>query len=162
MKNLSFYLTEASNTKTLHIDNAVLDSNRWNLPDYAGIYFVFAGKLECEGDRQFTLNEARLLYIGEAKDIYSRHNDANGEPCHEHYKDFINALQTGEYLAYAFGRVTDGPYSRKMIESALIYQFQPIINDKSTKGYHHRDTEITITSEHDFPFRGKFIIKAAK
>lgn len=149
---------ESQNKKDLHIDNAVLDDYRFMLPDYAGIYFVFVGKAEKNGNF-FRIPQPRLVYIGEAKDINGRHNNENGEPNHEHYQDFLNECKAGEDVVYAFAKIDSGPYSRKLIESALIYHFQPCINIKSKYTYRHKDTIINISSSIEFPFIGKIEVK---
>ena len=160
MKDLSIFVTEGLNKKSLHIENAVLDSFRYDLPVYAGIYFVFVGIPE-KRENGFIIQHPRLIYIGEAKNIYERHNDEDGNPIHEHYEDFLKQLKVGEELCYAFAETNDGPYSRKMLESALIFYYKPIINEKSTKGYNHREMEITITSNHEFPYNGTILVKPA-
>ena len=160
MEGISLFLSEALNKKALYVENAVLDACRYELPAFPGIYFVFAGAPE-KHEGGFVIHHPRLIYIGESKNIYERHNDDDGNPVHEHYTDFVSQLKEGEELCYAYARTTDGTFTRKMVESALIYHFQPIINDKSTKGYNHRDTEISISSKYEFPYIGTFHIKHA-
>lgn len=152
---------EIQNKKELNIDNAVLDDNRYLLPDYAGIYFVFVGKVN-RNENGFRMTHPRLVYIGEAKDINDRHNDEYGDPKHEHYQDFLNACKEGENIAYAYAQVKAGPYTRMMIESALIFHFKPCINTKSKYTYRHRNTVIDITSSIEFPFTGQIEVEQYK
>lgn len=161
MEDLKLYLQESASRKLLHVENALLDSLRNELPDYAGIYFVFVGKASHD-ENGFRMSEPRLIYIGEAKDINDRHNNEDGTPKHEHYKDFASYLREGESIAYAFAPVNNGPFTRKLIESALIYHFQPPINIKSKYSFSHRRTIINITSNKEFPFNGEIIVEEAK
>ena len=86
------------NHKTIRVENAYLDDARTALPEYAGLYFVFVGKVEHFKDETFRMKEPRLVYIGQARNINSRHNEDNGCPAHEHYEDFNNERKYGEEL----------------------------------------------------------------
>lgn len=129
------------------------------LPSEKGIYFVFVGKVI--DDPIFKMPELRLLYIGEAKDICDRHNYDDGTPKHEHYLDFYKACKEGEQIAYAYALLPGIEYTRKLIESALIYQFQPPINVSSTYTFNHRKTILQIDSEPnmEFPLNGIFTVE---
>lgn len=147
-------------SNTVEICGEVLDEERPFLPEFGGIYFVYAGPLS-RGEGWFRIQPARLLYIGEAKSLYERHNDEYGNPIHEHYKDFVASLKQGETLVYAFARVPN-VYLRKTIESALIYNFQPPINIKQKQTYTHRDMHLSINvSSKDilFPLIGEYDIQ---
>lgn len=161
MKDLKLFTQDAANQKELHIENAVLGDLRYELPDYAGIYFVFVGSVT-QDENGFRMCNPRLVYIGEAKDIYERHNSEDGNPKHEHYNDFCKCLETGESIAYAFAPVKQGIFTRKLLESALIYYFQPPINIKSKYSFSHRKTVINITSDIEFPFDGEITVKETK
>ena len=82
-----FEANKMVNVKSICIDNAYLDKDRDRLPEQAGIYFVFVGKVEHRVDNTFRMEKPRLIYIGKAKDINDRHNNENGNPKHEHYPD---------------------------------------------------------------------------
>lgn len=161
MKDLRLFLQEAANHKELHIENAVLDDLRYELPDYAGIYFVFVGKVTRDANG-FRMSQPRLIYIGEAKDINDRHNYEDGSPKHEHYDDFNSYLGEEECIAYAYAPLKNGPITRKLIESALIYYFKPPINIKSKYSFRHRKTTINITSDIEFPFDGEITVDKAE
>lgn len=159
MLGLEAYI-KVTNTKEILIENAVLDLNRVNLPDYGGIYFVFTGIVE-ERENGFIIKHPTLVYIGKAKDINERHNDEKGNPIHEHYKDFMASLKSGEQICYAFARI-DAPYTRGLIESALVYQFQPIINIQLKQTYTHRAIHLVIKANHEFPYVGEWDINQAE
>lgn len=146
------------NVKSICIENAFLDKDRMFLPDYAGIYFVFVGKVESLETGQFRMKKPRLLYVGMAKDINDRHNNQNGNPKHEHYDDFVANKDADEQIAYAFCPIKEFA-DRYLIESALIYQFQPPINIQQRYTYHHRKTRLTIESKIEFPYIGTFEIE---
>lgn len=148
------------NNKTICIDNAYLDKDRIYLPDYAGIYFVFAGMVENSPEYGFRMRSPKLLYIGMAKDINDRHNKEDGTPKHEHYEDFVSMKGLGEQIAYAFCPISTFA-DRYLIESALIYKFQPPINIKQRYFYHHKKTRLTIESNIEFPFVGTYDIYQA-
>ena len=148
------------NNKAIYIDNAILDKDRFYLPDYAGIYFVFAGKVETIPEGGFRMRSPKLLYIGMAKDINDRHNNEDGTPKHEHYDDFVSMKGVGEQIAYAFCSIHTF-VDRYLIESALIYKFQPPINIRQRYSYHHKKTNLTIESKIEFPFMGTHIIEQA-
>ena len=59
------------NDKKIYIDNAYLDKDRAYLPDYAGVYFVFVGKVDNLPDGGFRMKSPKLLYIGKAKETTS-------------------------------------------------------------------------------------------
>lgn len=148
------------NRKTICIDNAYLDKDRIYLPDYAGIYFVFTGKVENQPEGGFRMKSPTLLYIGMAKDINDRHNNEDGTPKHEHYPDFVKMKGAGEQIAYAFCPISEFA-DRYLIESALIYQFQPPINIQKKYTFHHRKTRLAIESKIEFPYVGQYEIEQA-
>jgi len=149
------------NQKELHVENAFLDKDRMFLPEYAGIYFVFVGSVEHFHDETFKMKAPRLIYIGQAKNINSRHNADNGSPAHEHYEDFDNERGNGEEIAYAFAPVGN-LFDRLLIESSLIYQFKPCINIKDKYKFTHRPTRIKIESDIEFPYAGTHDVEQAK
>lgn len=149
------------NHKTIRVENAYLDNARTALPEYAGLYFVFVGKVEHYKDETFRMKEPRLVYIGQARNINSRHNKENGAPNHEHYQDFLDERMDGDEVAYAFAHVSN-LFDRLLIESALIYQLQPCINIKNKYHFTHHATRISIESDIEFPFIGATDIEQAK
>lgn len=148
------------NVKTICIDNAYLDKDRDSLPEDAGIYFVFVGTVKHYSDGTFRMENPRLIYIGKAKDINARHNDENGRPKHEHYSDFINEKGADEEIAYAVSLIPVF-FDRRLVESALIYHFQPCININCKFTFNHRPTRVTIESRIEFPFIGTYSIAEA-
>ena len=143
------------NVKTICIDNAYLDKDRDCLPEEPGLYFVFVGKVEHRPDNSFRMESPRLIYIGKAKDINDRHNTENGSHKHEHYPDFLGEKGDDEEIAYAVAVIPEF-FDRRLIESALIYQFKPCINIKDKFSFNHRPTRISIESKIEFPYVGTF------
>ena len=65
-----------------------------------------------------------------------------------------------EQIAYACCPI--GVFSdRFLVESALIYRFQPPINIKQRYSYHHKRTRLVIESKIEFPFVGTWDINQA-
>lgn len=148
------------NIESISVDEAYLDKDRNLLPDYPGIYFVFVGTVKQKGENTLEVDNPELIYLGQAKDVNSRHNKDNGEPKHEHYADFLKYKGEDKEIIYAVTPIRDFR-NRRLIESALIFMFQPPINIADKYSFHHRKTRITIDSSIDFPFIGKFEIEQA-
>ena len=148
------------NIESISVDDAYLDKDRNLLPDYAGIYFVFVGKVE-QGDADyFKVEKPELIYIGQAKDINARHNNEKGESIHEHYSDFLKYKGDDKDIIYAVTPIKELS-DRRLIESALIYKFNPPINIENKYSFNHRKTKLTITSKIEFPYIGKYEIEQA-
>ena len=116
-----------------------------HLPSYKGIYTVFAVKLSSDA-----IQEARILYIGKAKDIIDRHIKGN-KYVHNHKQDFLRQLREDEQLAYTAAKV-DGRQLDK-VENALIYMQQTPINHDLTKSYNHEADEFLICGAGAYDFR---------
>lgn len=119
---------------TINFDGYWLNPN--GLPFYTGIYTVFAVRISNN-----TISDARILYIGQAKDIFNRHIKGS-KSVHEHKQDFIDQLCDGEQLAYTASKV-DGRQLDK-VENALVYMQQTPINHALTKSYNHEADEFQI------------------
>lgn len=148
------------NIESISVDEAYFDKDRNLLPDYAGVYFVFVGKVEQISTDTFRVDNPDLIYIGQAKDINARHNKDNGDPKHEHYSDFLKYKGEDNDIIYAVTPIKDF-WNRRLIESALIFEFQPPINIADKYSFHHRKTRISISSKIDFPYIGRFEIEQA-
>lgn len=153
------------NEKHIHIVDAFLDRDRNYLPSEKGIYFVYVGKVIDDPYQlgRFKMLEPTLIYTGEAKDSCDCHNNDDGSPKHKHYPDFLTYKKAGFEIAYAFAILPGIEYTRKLIESALIYEFQPPINIKNKYSFNHRDTIIRIDLEAymEFPLNGRYLVKKA-
>lgn len=113
--------------------------NRTVLPNYSGIYFVYAAK---QNDKK-EICSMRLLYIGETDNIHKRHNGTEEKPeKHEHYDDFINELEQDEVLKYITAKYEGSEDNRKEIQNALIFKNNPPVNEKSTKTYTGQDLQV--------------------
>ena len=118
--------------------------NRTKLPDYGGIYFVYAATM----DEKNQVCDKRLLYIGETDNIHERHNGTKEKPAkHEHYDDFINELGDSEVLKYVTAEVKGTEKERKEIQNALIFRNNPPVNTASTKSYGGEDISISFSTE---------------
>lgn len=118
--------------------------NRTVLPEYGGIYFVYAATLS---EKREVCNE-RLLYIGETDNVNKRHNGTEEKPAkHEHYDDFLKELQKGEVLQYVTAEVKGTEKYRKEIQNALIFRNNPPVNSVSTKTYGGEDMTIFFSTD---------------
>lgn len=120
--------------------------NRTKLPTYSGLYFVYAAKVNDKDE----IYDERLLYIGEAENIYERHNGTKEKPAkHNHYDDFVNERKSDEVLKYVTAKYEGSEENRREIQNALIFRNNPPINDKSTKSYEGEDMMIMFTSDNN-------------
>lgn len=110
------------------------DKNKSGLPHVPGIYCVYKGTLQ-PGD---TVLLDKIVYIGEAEDINSRHNDSQ----HEHYNDFVKVCGGVDHIWYSYAKVLGGETERKHVENALIYELQPKINNKGKQSFDYKKTTI--------------------
>lgn len=113
------------------------------LPHYGGVYFVYRGIHNKITDK---VELSELMYIGEAEDIYERHQT------HERQNDFENRLQKGEIIIYSCAPVSNE--DRKRAECGLIYKQQPPLNDKCTCSFDYPQTEFFLSGACDL-FKSK-------
>jgi len=116
------------------------DANKTSLPSIPGVYIVSKGTLSI--NNKVTIE--KIVYIGEAEDIHSRHNDK----VHEHYKDFVKVCSGAEHVWYSCAKVLGGEEERKRVENAFIYKIQPAINEKGKDSFNYRKTVINSMGEH--------------
>lgn len=103
-----------------------LDDETLNyFPKCSGIYCVFAGI------RSFTGNivPRRLLYIGQATNLYDRHHS------HNYHDNWLKSLRNAEELCYCYAKVIESELD--ILENALIFHHQPPenINGKESFDY---------------------------
>lgn len=125
------------NTQHYHLEilGYFRDEIRGRFPELAGIYFVYSGYYN-PINKWVTLK--RLLYIGETDNLYQRHNE------HDKRVDFIKQLSEDEKLFYSFALTEYSEKERKRIESALIYELLPPLNEKSTTTFNYQPTKVEI------------------
>lgn len=125
-------------TYQLNVQGYYRDEARTSFPQQQGIYFVYRGILN-NVTRKCTLRE--LIYIGESSDLHGRHND------HDRRPDFLARLEDGEMLFYTYALTSLSEGDRKRVESALIYELLPPLNDMSTREFNNPDTTIIIKGD---------------
>lgn len=101
------------------------------IPRNSGIYCVHAH------NRNSLLfdNSTRLLYIGKANNLNERLN-LN----HECYNAWKSALRVNETLQFSYAIINEKEETLFRIESALIYENQPLVNELSKKSFNLEDT----------------------
>lgn len=127
------------------LEDPVSEEKRDQLVDEAGVYFVFSAKKRSKenGKVSFLLN--KLLYIGRSKDVRHRLNNQ-----HHRHQDFLDSCDEGMEPCYYYGSIsrkddvpcTEDDYVR--VESALIMDKKPVLNDTADKEFHHDLTCITL------------------
>lgn len=106
------------------------------LPDYGGIYVVYTGIRDVKSKKIFL---RKLIYVGEAKNIYERHQND------EKQEEFDAELNEGEFLIYATCKhATD----RVRIQDAIIYRIKPKLNIVAKKSFNHPLTVLSISGCH--------------
>lgn len=112
-------------------------TNRGDAHYGPGIYLVYVGT-------SFIYSSPRrLLYIGEAENIFHRLS------CHEKQRDWERYLQPGEVLLYSFAR-TATETERKMAEAALIYKYEPPVNIEFKYNYPFSTVAVRSSGAIDF------------
>lgn len=105
-----------------------------SLPHNAGVYCVYKARYDKEKDVETILE---LLYIGQAKDICSRHEN------HNRLEDWISHCRAGEELCYTYAEVDEANLER--CEAALIYLNKPICNVQGKDSFGYLDTFVSVT-----------------
>jgi hypothetical protein len=102
----------------LNFDGYWRETNIGGMPGSSGIYGVYACCYDPYGK---TVSMQRLLYIGEAADIYAR--VAN----HEKWSEWRRQLRSGELLCLNAALLI-GQASRQCAETAMIFTHKPPCN----------------------------------
>lgn len=123
-------------TLTINQEECKADDKRNELPTYNGIYFVFDNSAK----------PSRLIYIGQADredgGIRARHQN------HEKHGLFVKEAHSEKNVSYVCAQC-EADINR--VENALIYKYQPCLNDACTKTFRYAKTKITITCNYDGP-----------
>lgn len=116
---------------TLDFQGYWLDRNKSGLPAESGIYCVYAASYNPAQD---TVSLQKLLYIGKAVNVRTRHADHEGLPSWE------RKLCAGQILCYSFAPLAKR--SLMICEAALIYKNKPICNDIGKDSFLHEGTHV--------------------
>ena len=101
------------------------------MPESSGIYIVHASSKI----RAIFSDQRRLLYIGKANNLKDRVN-----PNHENYSEWKGALRENETLEFSYAAIDEDEEVLFRIESALIFENQPLVNGQSKKSFNYEDT----------------------
>jgi len=114
-----------------------------NVPEAAGIYFVYACFCNAEG-KWFS---GDLIYIGEAGDLRSRiKQHASAANPDDDLHDGLSAGCSRLWYTYAFYAGPDS--DRRLCEAALIYKHKPQLNKKHVDHFDiNSDVEIILRGE---------------
>lgn len=111
---------------------------------YGGIYVVYS----YNGDE--VNPEWWLLDVGQANDIYKRHQGHERKPAWQKF-----AMEHNSILVLYTAEITNEHNYRDIAEAALLYKFQPICVTDGKNGYHHGDVTISVTGRLEKAF-GEF------
>lgn len=105
------------------------------------IYRIHAGKEEGSGD----LSSNRVLYIGQSENVKERLADHEMWPKWKRHlkEDEIILVSVAKIVPLSGARVTEE--DRERVEAALIYEYQPELNDRKTKNFPYDKTTIHAT-----------------
>jgi hypothetical protein len=109
------------------------DINKKGLPAYGGIYMVYCCTYNAASS---TVSLRSLIYIGKAISIHDRICN------HDRYRDFKKQLKEGEELCYAYASVS--PNDMDVVENALVYMQQPVLNDTLKDAFNYADSKFSI------------------
>lgn len=99
---------------------------------FGGIYVVYALS-------KSDANSWTLLDIGQAKNIFERHEKHERKPLWLAYAKKYNCD-----LVYYLAQIDNSNYHRDIAEAALLYKMQPRCATDGKDGYHHGDVTITV------------------
>jgi len=136
-------------TISLNFYGYCLDEDKAEIEDRAGIYCVYAGVYNAATDK---VSPRQLLYIGKAGSLKNR----IGNDMHDHFDDWESLLRYNETLMYTYAFISNAE-DRTRAEAALIYRYQPPVNDIGFERFHHPETKIVISGVNDF-FEASFKI----
>ena len=123
-------------TFELNTEGYWLDNNRDYMPNYSGIYFVCRG-IYNTAPNTFDVNE--LLYIGKSEQEGGiRGRLAN----HEKRPQFQAACLENESICYACAELDEA--SLDIVENALVYAEQPILNDHLKDHFNYDEAIVKI------------------
>jgi len=106
-------------TETYFLDFSEHSMKPATLPDYSGIYCVYACRCNVLAG---TVSFRKLLYIGESEDIRNRVSN------HEYKRVWGNELQDNEVLWFSATSISSEK-DRKRAEAAMIYHHKPPCNE---------------------------------
>ena len=120
------------------------------IPDaatYPGIYVVYAYNGNANAPRW------DLLDIGQANNMFERHST------HERKESWVAYAKTHNMkLVFYTAEINNEHNYRDIIESALLYKYQPLCATDGKSGYHHEDARITVVGRLKNAF-GEFVIR---
>ncbi len=129
---------------TIEVDGYYRDCRRGFLPQERGIYFVFTCKCDCNKQE---LEVKKLIYVG-----CTPQQTIQERVCtHDKISEFGAACNPGEGFCYACSILHDAELRNVlMIENALIFAEQPLLNTMGKENYSHADIEIELKGKVDY------------
>lgn len=127
-------------SKTYSLDFDEHHINSTDLPDWSGIYCIYAFE---HNDPKTSYHARGLLYIGESENIRERVSN------HEHREDWENKLdKKNEVLLFRAAPISPKE-DRERAEAAMIYHHKPPCNTQYVHSFPFDKTTIEISGETD-------------
>lgn len=121
----------AAETFNIKIEGYWADSQKDNIPNHSGVYFVY----ECNfNEVAKTFNIHNLIYIGESDEVRDRIVN------HEKYYDWERYVRPGNTLCYSTGPVSET--YRERVEAAYVFRHKPPENEEYTENFSFDQTKI--------------------
>lgn len=132
------------------IDDPVPELMRADIASAAGVYFIFSAVRKETADKKIVYSLRELLYIGRSNDVNQR---INGQ--HHKHNEILKKCEGGLIPVYYYGQVSaedgsaclEGDYVR--VESALIFDKNPVLNETADKEFHHPMTFVSLVRSAD-------------
>lgn len=148
-------------TFDISFNNLIFDNQFDDLPDYDGVYLFRMSKKAGDG------LTSQVLYVGKANGENGLKGRVNKN--HEHLPDARQIIYKANksiandnekyFLTICYSDKTS--YSKtdiERIEDALIFGFEPKINDKCTKSFNHDKTTINVGGNKKQDLKSKYVI----
>lgn len=109
------------------------EEKRKYIPHIGGIYLVYRCVYDPESD---TVSLSDLVYIGQSVDVNQR--------IAQHFKEgtFDGVAQDNETLCFSVAEVPAGDLD--LVENALIFAQQPVLNNVGKENYNHESASFSI------------------
>ena len=119
------------------VDDLVTELRKPSVEDDKGVYFIFSARRN--GEKSYEI--VRLLYIGRSNDVNSRVNKKH----HKHDAILAECKKDNAFPVYYYAEVAPSTNDDLVrVESALIYNKQPCLNETADKNFHHPDSHIVL------------------
>lgn len=118
-------------TIVVNINGYWRDTQRMNMPESPGIYFVYESRFNAVDE---TIDLLRIIHIGEGSDIRQMVR------FHELRPMWLNAIEPGTGLSYSCATLDS--YNRARVAAAYIFMHQPVENRENQGTFSYDRTTV--------------------